>query len=157
MRVLAMLIVCVSVMLGTMGCVEEAYAEQPYVSATPVQSCVVIADSYGEREVCGSSYVMTTYGPVYWDPYYSSWIGSGIYWYGGHWYNGYRVGYWDRYHGYYRPHGFYVGYARGYYGGVHWNSGYHGGGWHGGGFRGGAHVGGGHSYGHSGGHGGGHR
>jgi hypothetical protein len=125
--------------LALSGCV-EAYAETEVAMpvGTPQYGCTIVADTYGEREVCGVNYYVVEGGVVYFDPYYHIWIGPRGYWYGGRYVVGYAPGYYARYGGYYRYHGYYGGRSPGYWhgGGYHGNGGsFHGGG----GFRGGGH------------------
>lgn len=137
---------------ATAGCAEGiAYADPPPPPSQPSYGCVVVEDSYGEREVCDTYYYISPEGAIYWDSAFGIWIGAGGYWYNGAWAYGYYPGYWGRYHGFYHGHGFYNGHSRGYYG-HHWSNGsynghagYHGGGggYHGG-YHGGGHGGGGH-------------
>lgn len=75
----------------------------------PEYGCTVVADDWGEREVCGVSYYVVEDGIVYYDPYYGVWIGPGGYWIGGHYVVGYYPGYYARYRSYYHPYGYYHG------------------------------------------------
>lgn len=137
--------------LFMLGCAEEmVYADPPLPPPQPTYGCAVVEDAYGEREVCDVYYYTSDDGVVYWDPYFSLWIGAGGYWRAGVWYHGYWPGYWERYHVWYHAHGWFGAHGyRGYYG-HHW-------GHSGGGYHGGYHGGGGHYYHGGGGHHGGHR
>jgi hypothetical protein len=140
-RYLLTMVACVC-LAGAFGCAEEtAYADPPVIVSSSYQTgCIVVQDTYGEREICGVQYYVTDQGPIYWDAYYGSWIGCGGYWHQGVWHYGYWPGYAARYGVYYHSRGFYGhGYSRGYY---HGNAGYHGG------FHGGGHFGGGGHGGH---------
>jgi hypothetical protein len=148
-KLLFSLITCLS-LFGLIGCVENvAYADP--VAPQITYGCAIVEDAYGEREVCDTSYYVTSAGVVYWDPYFHIWVGGGFYFYNNAWYRGYYPGYVARYGGFYHGHGFYRGYRGGHYG-AHWgrsHGGFHGGSHSSGGFHSGGHVGGGH-----GGHGG---
>jgi hypothetical protein len=161
-NILLVLIACIGLTAGTIGCAENtAYADPVLVSSEPATGCVVVEDDFGEREVCNTTYYVTSEGPIYWDVNYGIWIGAGGFWYGGVWHYGYYPGYWARYHDYYHEHGYYHSNSHGYYG-HHFNNGsfhgnnYHGETHHSGGFM--HHEGGGHHEGsHGGGGHGGHR
>jgi hypothetical protein len=144
--IMAMLI-AMSVMLAS--CVAYAQPVPVAPGASPQYGCFVVEDGWGEREVCNAYYYTTDVGPVYWDSFYSSWIGGGYYWFGNVWYRGYWPTYYGRYGSFYHYHGWYGSHGyRGYYG-SHWSGGHYGGGYYGG-----YHGGGGW---HGGGHGGGRR
>jgi len=99
---------------GTLGCAENmAYADPLAPPSATEHGCVIVEDTYGEREVCDVNYYIASEGPVYWDPFFGVWIGVGGFWYGGVWHYGYYPGYWKRYHGYYHGHGFYHNYNPG--------------------------------------------
>ena len=161
MKQLIIILACILSMITSIGCAEEtSYADPVLVSSDPSSGCVVVEDDYGEREVCNTTYYVTSEGPIYWDVNYGIWIGAGGFWYGGVWHYGYYPGYWERYHGYYREHGYYHGYSHGYYG-HHFNNGsfhgtnHHAESSHGGTYHGGSHGGGGSYHGGGGFHGGG--
>ncbi len=144
-----MLVLVLVVSSLTLGCV-EAYADDTVVfpSGDAQYGCVIVSDSYGEREMCGVNYYVVNGGVVYFDPAFNLWIFPHGYWYGGIYHNGFWNGYYAHYGAYYHPygwhasHGWHGGYNGGWHGGsYHGGGGYHGGGWHGGGSHGGGHGG----------------
>jgi hypothetical protein len=117
---------------GLAGCAEESFYAGPPAAVT--SGSVEFCDDWGCRMV-NAPYYYADGEVVYWDTYFSAWIGPRNYWYAGMWHPGWIGGY----HGYYGT-GYYH-YFGGHPAGWRAGSGFHGsfhGGYHGG-FHGGGH------------------
>ena len=117
--------------LSTIGCGEvNADEEVVFPSGQAQYGCVVVADQFGERQVCSNYYIVNS-GYVYWDGFYGAWIyPHGGYWRGGRYYTGFIPGYYEHYRSFYHPHGWHA--AHGWHTGGYHGGSYHGGGGHGG-------------------------
>lgn len=136
-KFLLVLAACISLSLGTTGCVAEEVYGPPVAASAVYTNTVEYCDDMGCRYVTAPFYYTTDGSVVYWDSHFGYWIGPGGYWGGGVWHRGYFGGY----HGYY-GHGLYHSFSS-HPGGWRGGSGYHGGGYMGSG-RGGSGFHGGH-------------
>lgn len=99
------------VALSLSGC--ALWIDEPYTPNTIRNSCVIISDDYGEREVCTKSYYTSDGNLIYWDANFGIWVGRGGYWRNNIFYRGYHPGFYNHYQFNYQNHGYY------YRGGIH--------------------------------------
>ena len=84
-------------------------SEDQVPDGNPQYGCVIIVDQWGEREVCNTYFYPMGYGALYWDPFFSLWIGPHGYWRDGAYNHGLWEGYHDHYRALYRPLGWHTG------------------------------------------------